>query len=321
MMMRAIAEAGRGICRITDTPALLKPLRTLSSLLLAVLVLLFSAVAGASSASPLLVGALRTVDIAPGTTLMELAVTARVGYDALAKANPGIDPWQPPPRARVLLPTQAIVPEGAREGITVNLPELRLYHIRPSPKGPQTRFYPIGIGTEDWNTPMGMGRVVEKRKKPTWTPPASIRAERPELPARIPPGPNNPLGEYWIGTSLPGIGIHGTHKPMGVGRRVSHGCMRLYPDHIRTLYETIETGTPVSIVYQPIKAAVHEGVLYLEVHPDYLDLIINPLQTAWDAARLAGWEDDFDYGAALRIIKEQRGVPLPVSEHAETALK
>lgn len=260
-----------------------------------------------------LVGRLRSVRVKPGVTLMETAVDEGVGYQSLVNANPDLDPWLPQPETQILLPLQAIVPEGAAPGLTINLAELRLYQITPGTSGRRVRFYPIGIGSEGWETPLGPARVICRVKDPVWAPPANIRAERPELPATVPPGPSNPLGSYWIGLSLPGIGLHGTHKPMGVGRRVSHGCIRLYAGDIRTLYETIETGTPVSIVYQPIKAAVQDGRLYLEVHPDYLEQIPNPLQAAWDATKRAGWKGGFDYGPVLKALEEQRGVPVPVS--------
>lgn len=247
-----------------------------------------------------LVGQNRDYITAPGETLMEIARRARIGYDNLLRANPGIDPWEPPVGARLILPLAALLPENLQPGITINLAELRLYLLWDEDGVRKIRIYPIGIGREGWETPLGNFAVKVVIDQPLWTPPASLRLEKPDLPGSVPPGPDNPLGSYWIGLTADGVGIHGTNQPYGVGRRVSHGCIRLYPKDIVDLAARVVPGTPVRIVDQPVKQAVIGGKLYLEVHrPVTLD----------DAGLvLEGW----DRQAAERVLREARGIPMVV---------
>ena len=131
--------------------------------------------------------------------------------------------------------------------------------------------FPVGIGRMDWSTPLGVTRVKIKIADPAWYPPASIRDEHTSdgnpLPDKIAPGPDNPLGQYALQLALPGYLIHGTNRPYGVGMRVSHGCVRLYPEDISRLFDAVSVGTPVRIINQPYKAGWYHGVLYFEAHP------------------------------------------------------
>lgn len=196
--------------------------------------------------------------------LVDLARRHDVGYVEIVAANPGIDPWLPEPGRTVVLPTAHLLPPGPRKGIVLNLAELRLYFY-PEDGAPQT--YPIGIGQDGWQTPTGRTVVVGKRVRPTWTPPASIRAERPDLPPAIGPGASNPLGNYALDLGWAAYAIHGTNKPYGVGRRVSHGCIRLYPEDIERLFPQVPVGTPVTVIDEPVKLGWSGGQLYLEIHP------------------------------------------------------
>ncbi|RMF45764.1 MAG: LysM peptidoglycan-binding domain-containing protein [Deltaproteobacteria bacterium] len=184
---------------------------------------------------------------APGETLMEVARRAGLGFSNLRRANPELDPWRLPVGAPILLPLRVRLPDDLDSGITIDLAGMRLWWAHRTATGWQIRWYPIGIGREGFTTPSGEFQVTTVVDHPTWFPPETMRATEPDLPPAVPPGPDNPLGDIWIGTSAPGIGIHGTNRPFGVGRRVSHGCIRLYPEDIRDLARRVAPGTPIRI--------------------------------------------------------------------------
>jgi L,D-transpeptidase ErfK/SrfK len=201
-------------------------------------------------------------------TLSDIARTHDLGYLEISEANPGVDPWLPGEGLEIILPTQFLLPPGPREGIVINLAELRLYFY---PKGENRVItYPLGIGREGWETPTAETRVVGKKANPTWTPPESIRQEHLEmgdpLPRVVQAGPDNPLGRFAIYMALPGYLLHGTNKPFGVGMRVSHGCIRLYPEDIERLFPRIPVNTPIRIINEPYKLGWIDGQLYLEAH-------------------------------------------------------
>jgi len=210
----------------------------------------------------------RNLDYLParGETLMEIARRAGIGYDNLVRANPGVDPWNPSPGVHLLLPKATLLPEDLRPGITINLAELRLYFLRDSNGTRELHVYPVGIGREGWETPLGEFRIVTIVDDPSWTPPSSLREEKPDLPLVVPPGEDNPLGAFWIGLDAAGVGLHGTNQPFGVGRRVSHGCLRLYPEDIRELVQMVGPGVPVRIIDQPVKIVTDHQRAWVEVH-------------------------------------------------------
>ncbi len=202
-------------------------------------------------------------------SLIELARKFDLGYNAIVDANPALDPFLPGAGESVLIPTSWILPDiKVYNGIVINLSELRLYFF--SGKGSQTHIttFPIGIGSQGTETPVGSFRVMEKIVKPAWHVPASIRKEHPELPLVVPPGPNNPMGSHALRLSLPSVLIHGTDRPFAVGRKASHGCLRLYPEDIPKLFRMVSIGTRVTIVRQPVKIGIKEGKVYIEVHKD-----------------------------------------------------
>jgi len=219
-----------------------------------------------------LVGQDGTDKVSAEDTLLDIARRHDLGYNEIVAANPGIDPWLPPVGAAVTIPTRFILPNAPRSGIVINLAEMRLYFYRSAAPGRAATVmtFPVGIGQYGWETPLGRTRVVGKRRHPAWTVPESIRADSlahgEPLPRVVPPGPDNPLGDYAIRLGLPGYLIHGTNKPFGVGRRVSHGCIRMYPEDIAVLFAQVTTGTAVRIVDQPYKVGRKNGMLYLEAH-------------------------------------------------------
>ena len=213
--------------------------------------------------SPDLVGKLSFRDTTKDDTLIDLAPALGVGYTELLAANPGIDPWLPG-ETRLAVPGARILPSGKREGIVVNLGDLHLYWFA---KGAPPRAFPIGIAKDGYSTPIGVTSVKAKREKPPWVPGESAHRDHPELPAVIPPGPDNPLGEYALYLGWPSYLIHGTNDARGVGRHSSRGCIRLYPADIAELFAEVPIGTPVRVVHEPVKLGWVGGELFLEVNP------------------------------------------------------
>lgn len=201
----------------------------------------------------------------PYVNLLEFAHAYGLGYTEVAAANPAADPWSHIDVDDLVIPDAQILPRAPHQGIVINLADQRLYYFSAAEELLFTA--PIGIGGMDGDTPTGMTRVVEKRVNPTWIPTPSIRRRRPELPNVIPPGPDNPLGELALYLRWPAYLIHGTNRPLSIGRRLTSGCIRLYPEHIRVLFKMAAPGTPVTVVDQPIKVGWLDGELYLQVHP------------------------------------------------------
>ena len=200
-----------------------------------------------------LVGAITMAEARHHETLLDIARAHGLGFEDIVRANPGLDPWIPGDGAQVTLPTRYILPRAPREGVVLNLPELRMYYYPKPAKGeaPVVVTYPISIGRMDWQTPIGQTSVVRKVANPAWYPPESIRKEHAEdgrpLPKVVPAGPDNPLGAFAIRLAIPGYLIHSTNKPAGVGMRVTHGCIRMYPEDIEVLFSEIPVGEKVLI--------------------------------------------------------------------------
>jgi L,D-transpeptidase ErfK/SrfK len=272
-------------------------------------------------------GALQVLFARDENTFAALARTYDLGYQEMRHANPGVDAWLPGAGTPIYLPTMRVIPDVPRGGIVLNLPSMRLLYFSnekasgASEVRSRVTSYPMGIGREGWATPTGEAHITEKKRNPNWYPPASVRAEHAALgdplPAVVPPGPDNPLGHFKMRLSMPGYLIHGTNKPSGVGMRVSHGCIRLYPEDIETLFELVPSRTPVAIVNQPVLAGWRDGELYLEVHPplseDTRDM---SLQTAIviEAALLRAARADamLDADLIATIVAEKRGIPFPI---------
>ncbi len=223
------------------------------------------------------VGELQVTHVQGEDTLPDIARRFNVGYEEILRANPGVDPWLPGVGRAIVVPTQFVLPDAPREGLVVNLAQLRVYYF-PKPKkgepddGLRTVItHPIGIGKIGWQTPEGSTKVTSKQKNPTWTPPLSVRKEHKEngdpLPPRVPPGPDNPLGAYKMTLGWPSYLIHGTNKPYGVGMRSSHGCIRFYPEDIAELYDQIPVGTKVTVVNQPFVFGWHKDAMYVQAFP------------------------------------------------------
>ena len=209
-------------------------------------------------------------------TLLDIARNHGFGYQDMKLANVNVDTWLPDDGQEVVLPSQFILPVASMDGIVLNVPEMRLYYYPPKEKGKlqEVFTYPLGVGREGWSTPYIKTIIVEKKVNPNWYPPKSILKEHEEagdpLPKIVKPGPENPLGNYAMRLGRRDYLIHGTNKPNGIGMRISHGCIRLYPEDIKELFSKVSLKTPVNIINQPYKIGVKNDVIYLEAHP-FLD--------------------------------------------------
>ncbi len=288
------------------------------------LVVLTPLALGACGTAPFegdLVGSLDRYDTRHEDTLIGLARDFGVGYTELVAANPEVDPWLPGDGTRLTVPHAHILPSASREGIVINLAEQRLYYY---PEGEAPRTFPIGIGREGLETPLGQTRIVRRKEGPSWYPTAAARRDDPTLPAVVEAGPDNPLGTHALYLDWPQYLIHGTNEPYGIGRRISRGCIRLYPEDIVALYEMVPDETPVQVVDEPVKIGWSDGELYLEVHPtraqaDQIEAEghFDPVPAIGIGAlvlTMAGDQADrVDWLVVERALADRSGVPVPIT--------
>jgi L,D-transpeptidase ErfK/SrfK len=274
-----------------------------------------------------IVGAVSVAIVVEGETLIDIARTHGLGYQELMDANRHLDPWLPPTGAEVVLPTRYVLPSAPRRGIIVNIAEMRLYYYPPPEPGADAGdagvvvTFPIGIGEEGFSTPLGITRVVAKAEDPPWVVPASILAEYERagtpLPRVVPPGPDNPLGRHSLRLGWSSYLIHGTNKAFGIGMRVSHGCIRMYPEDVEQLFHMVPVSTPVWVIDQPSKLGREDGRLYLEAHAPVADPgappadHVSPIIAAVEAVTAM---DDLETVRATvtRIARQQSGLPEPL---------
>jgi len=268
-----------------------------------------------------MVGELQLIETRHEDTFVDIARAYNLGFDELVDANPSVDPWLPGAGTQVLLPTRFVLPDAPHEGVVINLASKRLfYYLEPDADGARAVVtFPIGIGQMGTATPEGTTTVTSKGKDPVWFPPASIRreyaAEGNPLPAEVMPGPDNPLGSYVLILGMPSYLVHGTNRPAGVGMRVSHGCVRLFPENIQFLYQAVPVNTMVTIVNQPWLFVWEDQNLYLEAHQPLSDDDRNwhEMLPAMLQSRLA----DAPNGAGMvlperldQVIADAQGIPV-----------
>jgi L,D-transpeptidase ErfK/SrfK len=276
-----------------------------------------------------MIGDLQTITTKYEDTLVHLARRYNVGFVEIRAANPGVDPWLPGSGTRVTIPNQHIIPNAPRDGIVINLPEMRLYYFTSPDEPPAT--YPIGIGRSGLLTPVGTTTVTRRTVDPLWTPTERMRQEDPELPAVVKPGPENPMGTHALYLGWPTYAIHGTDKPYSIGRRQSAGCIRMYPEDILTLYDNVAVGTRVTVVDQPVKTAWVDDDYYIQVHPtqDQSDLLSTnsvdrpefPLRDKDIQTIIKGagdHVDKLDWAKVRTAVRERRGVPMMVANKNRT---
>ncbi|MDX6020885.1 L,D-transpeptidase family protein [Scandinavium sp. V105_16] len=272
-----------------------------------------------------LVGQNQTYTVQEGdNSLQTIARRFDTAAMIILEANNTIAPV-PKPGTEVIIPLQLLLPDVPREGIVVNLAELRLYYFPPD--GNTVQVYPLGIGQLGLETPEMTTRVGQKIPNPTWTPTAGIRQRSLEkgitLPPVVPAGPNNPLGRFALRLAY-GNGeylIHGTNAQSSVGLRVSSGCMRMFTDDIKALFAQVRVGTPVRVINQPVKYSIEpNGTRYMEVHrPLTQDETQNPQTMAYvlpvGYAQFAN-DKGTDRVMADKAMYRRAGIPVVVSSGA-----
>lgn len=268
-----------------------------------------------------IVGSPREYTIQKKDTLLDVARYFDLGYNELVQVYPDMDPWLPPVGETLELPTFWILPKSGNEGVVVNIPEMRLYYFPPREKGETQRMVvtlPVGLGRDDWPTPVAKFKIRGKTTNPTWVIPESIKKERIADKGWsenfIPGGsPDNPMGKYKIELTLPMYAIHDTNNPWAVGRLVTHGCIRLYPEDIQQFFNVIRVGVPGEFVYQPVKIGLLNGKVYAEVHEDIYGLVPDLWEEAQKVARESGWEDMIDKNLLLKVLLKKNGVPIDIT--------
>jgi L,D-transpeptidase ErfK/SrfK len=266
------------------------------------------------------IGRLAIIRLEKEDTLPDIARHFSLGINTVSAANPGIDLWVPEAGGRILLPLSFILPDTHRKGIVINLAAMRLFYFKDNGNLLAVSTYPVGVGTTERPTPMGQMYVRRKKFRPTWYVPASIAEDHKKkgdpLPPKVPPGPLNPLGEYALYLSKSGYLVHGTNKPASIGIRATNGCIRLYPEDIKRLFEKTPVKTPVKIVNQPYLVGQRDGIVYLEVHTPFEESGTTELKKAY--AKLKNIEKKLgqalDWIKVEEVVAEARGIPVPISE-------
>jgi len=263
-------------------------------------------------------------------TLPDIARRFNIGYEEIVRANPGVDPWLPGEGRRIHLPTQFVLPDAPREGVVINVAAMRLFYYPARRKGEPVRVitHPIGIGKVGWATPEGETKILSRIKDPVWIPPVSVRKEHAKdgdiLPAKVPAGPDNPLGRHMFRLGWPSYLVHGTNKPYGVGMRSSHGCIRLYPEDIEILYDSVPIGTKLRVVNQPYLLGWKGGALYVQAYgpmeDDKRDWKHGPKGLRRQGAksksplwsRIRDADAGIDWDRAYELSQAHTGIPNPV---------
>ncbi len=275
------------------------------------------------------IGMVQVVKTSKDDTLTDIARRFNVGYEEILRANPKVDPWLPGADRAIVVPTQFVIPNAPRTGVVINIAAMRLFYFPPHKAGePQVVItHPIGIGKMGWKTPEGVTKIVRRQADPTWRVPASVikehRENGEELEKVIGPGPDNPLGRFAFYLQWPSYLIHGTNKPAGVGLRSSHGCIRLYPEDIAQLYDTVPVGTQVRVVNQPILFGWHQDQLYMQPYDVLEDdardwkkaprkLMSKSLSVSLQK-ELKAHNEQVNWDLVANLSHEPRGLPVPIS--------
>jgi L,D-transpeptidase ErfK/SrfK len=303
--------------------------------LIFLILLMGGSAAAASSAPPLyhqIAGGVEQIEVVKPISLSRLALEKGVQLWVLIRQNHLKKPYKLKPGMVLTINNTHIVPMLLEDGLVINLPELHLYYFR---HGVYVRRYALAVGKRSWPTPTGCYKIYEKRRNPTWNVPPSIQEEMEEMGQevveKVPPGPQNPLGKYWMGTTAAGVGIHATNHPWTVGYSVSHGCIRMLPGEIARLYPQIELGTPVDIIYQPLKIALTpQGRVYLEANPNIYRWKLHSWQWVKGMAAYYNIADRIDWHKVRAVLRTRKGIarditkevtPLPAASNPPKAVQ
>jgi L,D-transpeptidase ErfK/SrfK len=287
-----------------------------------------------------IIGEILTYKIKKGDTLLDVGRYYDLSAKEISEANNHLDWWAPPVGKEILLPTQHIMPTSRRQGVVMNIPEMRIYYyptaviIKGRGKHKTTVVsadsarvvytFPVGLGRFDWKTPVGAFKIRGKTKDPTWVAPDDIYQEHLERDGEadhmIPGGdPDNPLGKYRIELTLPLYALHGTNVPWGVGMTVSHGCVRLYPEDIDVLFHMVKVGMPGQFVYEPVKFGWRANRLYVEVHDDMYGMYPGLWNHTNKLVESLGLTDQVDMNALQKAVVDKTGVPTFVGHNEEAS--
>jgi L,D-transpeptidase ErfK/SrfK len=267
------------------------------------------------------IGNIQYATVQVGESVADVAMRYNMGGYEMLEANPGVNYSHPKPGTRLVVPSRFILPDGPKQGIVINLSEMRLYFYHPD--GVHISTYPVGVGQEGWNTPLGKTSITRMRERPTWIVPDSIMenyiANGKHVEKVNPPGPTNPLGDFAMNTGFTSIVIHGTPYPKAVGVRSSHGCIRMTNQDVGELFRMVKVGTPVEIIHQPAKIGREKDRLFLESHvpisqelynSDYRDIgsLINKLTDKIGKRYSVQWAE------VERVRVNANGYPLPIGK-------
>jgi L,D-transpeptidase ErfK/SrfK len=213
--------------------------------------------------SDLLNGGIKDVGPLGKSSLLWHAGHFKVGQVNIVETNSDLNIWLPKKHVRI---NRNILKPSVKSGVVINLAEYRLFYYGND----GVKVYSVGVGKKDWDTPVGRTTIIGKRANPTWTPPASIIAEHAKLGKKLkkvyPGGKNNPLGLFAMRLGIPGYLIHGSNFKYGIGKQVSHGCIRMYAPDIEELFRLVKVGTKVTIINEPYKISEIDGKIWVEIH-------------------------------------------------------
>lgn len=278
--------------------------------------------AGAQELTPL-VGQEWTHLVQPKETLSRIAARHHLSLRAIRGLNRLKPGAKLKPGQSLRLSTRHIVPPAASAAVVINIPDLLLYRYQDDRL---TGWYPVALGQpfdtrykkdpERWQTPTGTFKVAELRQNPIWRVPKSIQeemaAEGKTVYERMPPGPENPLGKFWIGLSKWGYGIHGTIAPTSVGRYKTHGCIRMKPGQIDQVYGAVRVGSIVRIAYEPVKVAAIGDQVWLEVAPDTYEKVGDLGSRVQTRLAEAGVSARVDRRRVDRVVHDRWGIAVRV---------
>ena len=253
-------------------------------------------------------GSRATHEISKQETLLDIARDYGLGFNDLELLYPEMDPWLPPEGKKIDIPLMWVLPPIRLEAVVINIPEMRLYRFFPENKLVKT--YPVGIAKQGMNTPITDTKVAEHIKNPNWTDPNDSRNETDN--SVVPPGQSNPLGKRWIGLGVDHIGIHGTNFAWSIGRRVSQGCIRMYPEDVKNFFNEALMGTRVEIIYEPVKVGIRDNEIFVEVHPDINDVFPDLYERAISLLEETALLADVDKEKLREAVVEQNGMPRKV---------
>jgi len=262
------------------------------------------------------VGHVQHYQIRKGEDLLDVSRRFDLGWSEIGAMYRQWDPFLPPPGAEMTIPSLWIVPNNHGRAIIVNTGEMRLYYYVNHDT--QVYTYPIGMGVLDYQTPTGNFSVNQKIVNPDWHIPKHLQKKYGMV--AMPAGPDNPMGEYKLGLNWGDYGIHGCNLPWAVGRLVSHGCTRLYPEDIKKLFAMVPMGTKVEYIYQPAKIGFRQGRIYLSVHEDVYYKIPSMILHVLRLMENHGLASQVDMRRVMQAVEEQNGMPLDVTKTEGTTL-